>query len=52
MELYELVFCQGRYTQVDYVGEYDNCVEMKTELERDMILSGEKDFYYIIRKVS
>lgn len=50
MEKYEVVFCQGGYTHVDYVGEYENCVEVKTELERDMFLSGERDFYYIIRR--
>ena len=51
MQIYELVFCQGNYTHVDHKGSCDSCLEVKTELERDMILTGEKDFYYIIRRV-
>lgn len=47
---YELVFCSGYYKHVDYVGTYEQCVDVRRELERDMRLCGENDFYYIIRE--
>lgn len=52
MEEYELVFCQGGYTCVDFVGTYDECLEARYELKSQMYISGERDFYYIIRKVT
>lgn len=47
---YELIFCQEGYQHVDFVGTYEQCQDVKRELERDMYLSGERNFYYIIKE--
>lgn len=49
-KLYELVFEQGRYSSVDFVGTYEECAEMRYHLQADMYMCGERDFYYIIRE--
>ena len=52
MKKYLVIFCQGRYSKVDYETEdYDQALEVREELTRDMMFCGERDFYYIIKEV-
>ena len=49
---YQVIFCQGGYSQVDFETEdYEQALEVKYELQSQMYLCGERDFYYIIKKV-
>ena len=49
-KMYKLIFCSGNYRKTDFVGTYDQCCEVRSELSRDMYLCGERDFYYIIKE--
>lgn len=52
MTLYQVVFCQGEYTRVDYeTSNYEQACEVMTEFMSQMSLAGEKGFDYIIKKV-
>lgn len=49
MTLYQVVFCQGGYTCVDYeTSIYEQAVEIMGELQSQMYLAGERNFDYII----
>lgn len=49
---YQVIFCQGSYSAVDYeTDNYDQALEVKSELQAEMYASGERDFYYIIKEV-
>ena len=49
-QIYQLVFEQGFYSRVDFEGTLEQCQEVKYELQSQMHMSGETNFYYIIRK--
>lgn len=49
---YQVIFCSGNYEHIDYETENEEqAYEVKRELEADMFMSGERDFFYIVRKV-
>ena len=49
---YQVIFCQGTYTCVDYETEsYEQACEVKSELQAEMYASGERNFNYIIKEV-
>ena len=49
--MYQVIFCQGSYSHVDYeTTSYEQAEEVKRELEAEMYLGGERDFYYIIKE--
>lgn len=51
MKKYELVFIQGNYSHVDFESDsYEQCVEVKDEMQVTMFLLGERHFDYIIRE--
>ena len=50
--LYQVVFCQGGYTCVDYETRvYEQAQEVMMELYAQMREAGERNFDYIIKKV-
>lgn len=50
--MYQIVFCSGNYTCVDAEATtYEQAEEIRNELQAQMYMSGERDFYYIIREV-
>lgn len=50
--LYQVIFHSGGYHKVDYeTSDYDQALEVRRELESEMRLCGERDFYYEIKKV-
>ncbi len=49
-KMYQVVFCQGSYSCVDYeTSDYDQALEVKAELYAEMYAGGERNFNYIIR---
>ena len=49
---YQVIFCSGNYSHIDYETENEEqAYEVKRELEAEMYMSGERDFYYIIKGV-
>lgn len=50
--MYQIIFVSGGYSSVDAEAEtYDQALEIKSELQAEMYLCGERDFCYIIKKV-
>ena len=50
--IYQVVFCQGGYTCVDYeTSVYEQAQEVMMELRSQMYIAGERNFNYIIKKV-
>ena len=49
MARYQVVFCQGNYTAVDFeTDDYSQAQEMRVHLQAQMAEAGEHNFYYII----
>lgn len=49
---YQVIFCQGNYSHIDYeTTSYEQALEVKSELEAEMYICGERDFYYIIKEL-
>lgn len=49
--IYQVVFCQGGYTCVDYeTSNYEQACEVMAELYVQMSMAGERNFDYIIRR--
>lgn len=49
---YQVIFCQGSYTCVDYeTTSYEQACEVKRELQAEMYAGGERNFDYIIKEV-
>ena len=50
--LYQVVFVQGGYSCVDYeTSNYEQALEVMTELRSQMYIAGERNFDYIIKQV-
>lgn len=50
--IYQVVFVQGGYTCVDYeTNNYEQAVEVMTELRSQMYIAGERNFDYIIKQL-
>lgn len=53
MKKYQVVFCQGSYSHIDFeTTDYNQAQEVRRELQNDMTLCGERDFYIVIREVN
>mgnify|MGYP000047790014 CR=1 FL=1 len=49
---YQVIFCSGSYRHIDYeTDNYEQACEVRSELQAEMYMCGERDFYYIIKKV-
>ncbi len=49
---YQVVFCSGGYSAIDYeTYNYEQALEVRSELQAEMSLMGERDFFYIIKEV-
>lgn len=51
MAKYQVIFHSGGYSAVDYeTDNYDQAVEVKGELQAEMFMNGERNFYYEIKE--
>ena len=52
MKRYQVVFCQGSYSHIDFeTTDYQQAQEVRNELQNEMTLCGERNFYIVIREV-
>lgn len=50
--MYKIIFCSGAYQYCDAeASTYEQALEIKSELQAQMYMCGERDFYYIIKEV-
>lgn len=49
--VYQVIFCQGSYSHIDYETENEEqAYEVRSELQAEMYMSGERNFDYIIKE--
>lgn len=50
--MYQIIFHSGNYKAIDAEAEtYDQAIEIRAELQAQMYIGGERDFYYEIKEV-
>lgn len=50
---YQVIFQQGNYSNVDAeCDDYESALERYSELQAEMYIAGERNFCYIIKKVT
>ena len=53
MPMYQVIFHSGDYKSVDYeTSSYEQALEVMRELQSQMYICGERNFYYEIKEIN